>query len=437
MHRTNQPSFDTPPPRRPWAHPTAARFFILCATLLILLHTATGCCTAPNRSEQLRTELDTAIDRAAGYLESQQADNGAWPSQTYGLFRDGVALTPHVVRSLAIAEPHNNQMMHGLAFIYQQTEQTINDLGAFHIKPSVQGPIYFCADTRLALEAARQLGYENGMLNTGAIHILKRHQISDHRSDAFAQHGGWGYGVKPFRGLLTDVEWIESFDHGKAKDRIYPNLSANISSTVYALDALAPRPLDKPFRDTRFTWAPIRNPAIQFATRCQNFGTGDERFDDGGFFFNPADAARNKGGPAGTDKHGYARFHSSGSSTADGLRVLLLCRVPRDDPRFVASRDWLFKHFDSAHNPGTFNADREVLRDAYYFYYAASVADTFTLLGEGPEDWAAEIARALLDKQQPDGSFANPFTDGKEDDPLIATPFALRAMLACRDALGE
>lgn len=393
--------------------------------------------TSVDTNAQLRADLDTAIDRAVAYLESQQADNGSWPSQTYGLFRDGVALTPHVIRSLAKADKNNPAIPDGFDFISQHIEGVVEGEGVWRLKPAVRGPVYFCADTWLSLEHAGRGNLSDLYKHYTLKQVLKRHQIADERTQPFAQHGGWGYGTQPFHDLPAEVDWIESFHHGKAKDRIFPNLSANISATVYALDALSPRPLDKPFRDTRYSWGPIQNPAIRFAMRCQNFDTGDGRFDDGGFFFNPADAARNKGGPAGTDQDGYARFHASGSSTADGLRVLLLCRFPRDHPRFIAARDWLFKHFDPGHNHGTFNDDREVLRDAYYFYYAASVADTFTLLGEGPDNWAQDLASVLLRKQQPDGSFANPFTDGKEDDPLIATPFALRAMLTCRASLSD
>jgi hypothetical protein len=40
-------------------------------------------------------------------------------------------------------------------------------------------------------------------------------------------------------------------------------------------------------------------------------------------------------------------------------------------------------------------------------------------------------------RQRPDGSWANRFTDGKEDDPLIATPLALLALVNCRDATSN
>jgi hypothetical protein len=45
------------------------------------------------------------------------------------------------------------------------------------------------------------------------------------------------------------------------------------------------------------------------------------------------------------------------------------------------------------------------------------------------------LAAALLARQRADGSWSNPFTDAKEDDPLVATPMALEALRDCRKAM--
>ena len=417
--------------------PSASAFLqrLGCAVLLLCTVMQTACTsTSVDTNAQLRADLDAAIERAADYLESQQDGNGAWPSQTYGLFRDGVALTPHVLRSLAQADRSNETMRNGFGFLAQQVVWTRSHPSRPIFHSAVQGPVYFIADTQLAVNQCR----EKASSTLHSLHVgLPRLQIRDDNTHTIAQEGGWGYSNRAFGGVPIRFDaFRNSFDHGRSTAPIFPDLSANISSTAYALDAI---PLPASYLtghgEIPVEYTQMIEAALRFAARCQNFGTADDRFDDGGFFFNPADAARNKGGPAGTDANGYARFHASGSSTADGLRVLLRCLVPKDDPRVLAARNWLFMNFDAEHNPGTFNDDRVVLRDAYYFYYAASVADTFTLLGDSPDNWAQDLVAALLKKQQPNGAFANLFTDGKEDDPLIATPFALRAMLACRDAM--
>jgi hypothetical protein len=43
---------------------------------------------------------------------------------------------------------------------------------------------------------------------------------------------------------------------------------------------------------------------------------------------------------------------------------------------------------------------------------------------KGPVDWPAALADELLARQRADGSWTNRFTDSKEDDPLISTPWA-------------
>ena len=46
------------------------------------------------------------------------------------------------------------------------------------------------------------------------------------------------------------------------------------------------------------------------------------------------------------------------------------------------------------------------------------------------------LASELMARQREDGSWKNRFTDGKEDDPLVAMPFAMEALAACRIAIA-
>jgi hypothetical protein len=68
------------------------------------------------------------------------------------------------------------------------------------------------------------------------------------------------------------------------------------------------------------------------------------------------------------------------------------------------------------------------------YYYLAASAEVFARLGvrEAPagHDWRKDLAEALVRRQQPDGSWKNPSFLMKEDDPLIATGLALRALVA-------
>ena len=42
----------------------------------------------------------------------------------------------------------------------------------------------------------------------------------------------------------------------------------------------------------------------------------------------------------------------------------------------------------------------------------------------------------LLRRQNPDGTWRNAFTDAKEDDPLVSTPWAAAALAVCRSVVA-
>jgi hypothetical protein len=105
----------------------------------------------------------------------------------------------------------------------------------------------------------------------------------------------------------------------------------------------------------------------------------------------------------------------------------------------VAARGWLERHFSAAKHPGLFASEREELRNAAYYYWTWAVAHAFRIFqtrrivtDRGELDWAAALAAELLARQRPDGSWVNRFTDAKEDDPLIATPWAASASALAR-----
>jgi squalene-hopene/tetraprenyl-beta-curcumene cyclase len=237
------------------------------------------------------------------------------------------------------------------------------------------------------------------------------------RSDA--DFGGWGYSPaiprKPAAGEMRGL-----------------GVESNLSATVFALGALR---VSKVPSDEQL-W----QDALVFVDRCQNFADDpkqrDARFDDGGFVFkSSADGSLNKAGLAGVDRLGRERFHSYGSMTADGARALLACGRAQDHPRVLAARQWLIRHFDATRNPGTFQADREFIRDSSYYYWCWSIAHALTRLDVREIKWESALAEELIKRQRSDGSWKNDASAVKEDDPLVATPFAAAAMVICYDRL--
>lgn len=383
------------------------------------------CALLAGCAPSLEARIDGALWRAAGYLAARQSPDGAWRSETYGAFRDGPSLTPAVLAALA-------SLPEGAGPARLARERAASYLGSMagedgRIREPSRGfalPVYAAASAHRALSALsrtpEQRRAAGAWLSFLARHRLGRHLGWGPGDPAF---GGWGYApVEPRRpGPEGGAFFFES----------------NLSATVFGAEAL------------RAAGVPPDDPAfaeiLVFCARCQNLpgegGAVDPRFDDGGFFFTNLDTVRNKAGAAGTDAAGRERFHSYGSATADGLRVLVACGLPADHPRVRAARAWLEANFRPDANPGTFARHRALLRDSTYYYYAWTVSRALAAPGprevrtrDGSVRWTDALAGALLARQRPDGSWRNPLTDGREDDPLIATALAAEALAVCRRA---
>jgi hypothetical protein len=198
----------------------------------------------------------------------------------------------------------------------------------------------------------------------------------------------------------------------------------NISATVLGLQALVAARRDK-----------VCAAAQPFLAQCQNFSAKDPtRFDDGGFFFAPGDPVRNKAGRAGREADGRERFFSYGSATCDGILALRACGVAFDDLRMQAALGWLRHHAAGAAHGGEWAADREDERESLRYYHAQGLAGVLVAAGQLPEfaTWAAEqrarLAADLTSSQRPNGDWEGICPDSFEDDPVVATAFALRAL---------
>lgn len=397
--------------------------------LITCLVTMANAPTWAHPQADLSTRIDAALASATEYLIDAQSSDGAWRSPKYGCFRDGTALTPLVLSALfPLAERDDaaGSARHaGVSFLLDQVDSNgrIRTEGG---EPTF--PVYTAAAASwvVTMEATSP---RHVRARDAWIEYLRARRLS--RALGWRpedpQFGGWGY--------AAFIPQKRGPDGGAGMA-----FESNLSATLFGLAAL------------RFAGVPLDDPVygeiLTFVERCQNFADdpkrGDPDFDDGGFFFSTTDHARNKAGIAGPDRFGVTRMHSYGSATADGLRALRLCGLPGTHPRVVAARNWLVGNFAADTNPGNFAADREEIRDATYFYYCWSVAHAALKIGEaecpadrGPARWSELLATELIARQRPDGSWSNPFSDAKEDDPLIATPLAVAALAVCRCMLPD
>jgi hypothetical protein len=352
------------------------------------------------------SSIDAALASASRFLLRAQHPDGSFRSDTYGLLKDDLTLTPHVLYTL--------QHLPQTPAVQGARRRAAARLAtALANDPPLSYPVYTLAASisALAQESA------DPILLGRLVGRLLSFQFDHTRgwSPGDSVYGGWGYNLAP----------LAKSAH---PDPAGPILDANLSATVYALRAL---------RDARL---PPDHPAIQIALQfvrtCQNFPTtpgeqANPAFDDGGFFFSPADPSRNKASTAG-DRNGASRYRSYGSMTADGLRALAFCND--HSPALPAARQWLRTRFRMDVQPGEFPESGLLYQLGMYYYYLASAAQAAREdPSAAPPDWPRRLAAELLSRQNPDGSWRNPYTDAREDDPLVATTHAALALSLCRD----
>jgi squalene-hopene/tetraprenyl-beta-curcumene cyclase len=170
----------------------------------------------------------------------------------------------------------------------------------------------------------------------------------------------------------------------------------DLSMTRFVLEALRASGVDG--SDPAMTRARV------FLERSQN--------SDGGFLFSPVTPALNK---AGRSAEGFVSY---GTTTADGVLALRAAGTPEGDDRIARAIAWLDRNHRSDRVPG-FDDDESPQaswRSGLRFYYAAAIARV------------RPRQRVRLPEQAEDGSFRNANGLVKEDDPLIATTFAIQML---------
>jgi hypothetical protein len=142
----------------------------------------------------------------------------------------------------------------------------------------------------------------------------------------------------------------------------------------------------------------------------------------GGFYASSVTLGVNK---AGLDQDG--RFRPYATATADGLIALIEAGHAVDSEPVQAALRWLREHpgWDAPAGIPTDNPARwdRVMR----LYHIAARAEAYGVAGAA--GWEDEALAALAGFRREDGSFSN--TEGaanKEDDPLLATAFAVEAL---------
>jgi hypothetical protein len=352
--------------------------------ILLLALGAAGCSGKPG----------SPLTRAANYLWHQQSTDGGWHSKTYGLLRSGQALTPFVLDALLQVpetdyQPPRERVDRAVAFIRHNTR---SDGAMGMAEPGIPDyPNYATALAVSALSRVKGEGWEKEVAR----------MVGYLRSQQFTEQNGWH---------LRDPVY-GAWGMGGEKRTPPETGHVDLSMTRYVVEAL------------RAAGVAASDPALAavrvFVERCQNFNPGQPNDTDGGFFFSTTEFDTNKAGQEGN------RFRSYGTTTADGILALLATGSAPDDPRLAAAGRWLVSRHKDMNVPGFKGEAYRRWPRGLAFYYAAASAQAFRALQADPGTGVIEDLKRI---QRPDGSWANPENLVKEDDPLIATAFGIRAL---------
>ena len=369
-----------------------AAFALLLSAFLL----APGGCGEPREP----SAQDVAA-RAAAWLWSQQADGGGWHSDTYGLLRSGQSLTPFVLDALLavpdeVAPRPDGAAERAVAFLRRVT----NDDGAVGLADSVAD--YPCYATALAVRALEQ---HDPAAHAETIARMRRWLLGQQLADSNGwgpvdpAYGAWGMGGEP---------------------RTPPDAGhIDLSMTRYALEALAP--LDDKVASVRAA----RRAARHFLERVRV--RGDDPATTRGFFFTTVLPDKNKAGPL--ESGGFAPY---GTTNADGILALLAAGLAPTDPKLRGALRPLVAGHRLDRTPGPKPLVESDWAASTTYYYRAASAAVFARLGvrQAPagRDWRADLVAVLAAEQRADGAFANEASRMKEDDPLISTVLALRAL---------
>ena len=324
-----------------------------------------------------RRRGNASLQRAAQYLWSQQAEDGGFHSATYGLLRSGQSLTPFVLLALlgvpeSEASRPRGAVERALAFIKTNT----NADGAIGLmdQAAADYPNYATALAVCAIIKARLPGFDKSVEPMVAHLRAQQFNESNGWTSQHASYGGWGMG-----GAIHRPPEAGHVD---------------LSMTRHVLEALqlsGVSPSDS-----------VMSRALVYLLRSQN--------PDGGFYFSPVNPEINKAGESS------GRFASYGTATADGILALRAAGVADEDSRIANAITWLKDHHQPDRAPGFDDESGQPWGAGLRFYYAHSISRVLPNL---PIE---------LPTQSEDGSFRNTVNLVKEDDPLIATTFAIYVM---------
>lgn len=370
--------------------------------MLILLLPGSGC-----ERQALNTPSETArktsLQRGIAYLVAQQSSEGLWMSPNYGNLKDGAAMTAFVMYALSNQDFDNRD-----SILQAGVERLAPQVLEHGFVTNPGGPDYSNYGSAMLLLTCRQSGLEiDPQVEKQLVAYLGRAQLDEEEGFApdHPDYGGWD-----LSGWMTGTR---------------PTTGTNISVSSVVIEAIS-------------RYRHLDNVALALK-RSESWITGlQNRTGDGGFFFHPRrDHDGNKAGWA--DGNARNETRSYGTATADGITILSTLGRADDDSDLQAAVNWIAERDDLTQVPGfEHEAGEASWAHGLKFYYYQSLARCLPRFSTtDARKMAAQMIEQIESTQRADGSWSNPNARMREDDPLIATGFAIMALRQCYQYLAE
>jgi len=367
--------------------------------------------------------LEKAMHKSITWMWAQQSEDGGWHSQTHAVLKDGKALTPYILFYLLMIpedkfERPKGAVERSVEFIRREIRSSM--VMSHDSVINLNYPNYSAA---YALRVLCLLKQDTALQHNIANHLLKE-QFVEHRGitpDNVA-YGGWGYGE-------PDLPFGE---HGHV----------DISHTRRIVEALIEEAKAEAKAKGKEESDFLRSYDLTFLRSVSQFLQGVQRSPedprlyegcvsridlpyDGGFISSLSTLATNKCEPVFVKDAGY-HYPSYATATCDGLLALHALGLT-DSKAYKDAVNWLAKNQNMNTIDGLSSHDPEQWYQVMHYYHFAVRAEAMTAAGiEGP--WTEQLRRMLIKEQQPEGYYFNPLGGvNKEDDPLMATIFAVEA----------
>lgn len=345
-------------------------------------------------TEGLQQESLELLVRGAEYLRLQIGRDGGWHSRHYGQLKDGAAITALILYTQAKLPAAQRakftpELLRGQAFLSAGLAKKQAPAAP---DGTLDFPTYAAAHWLLAIHA---LGgdFRNEKTEELLAKFLVESQLTEGRGFAsdHPQYGGWDFLSR------ADAQGITT--------------GTSISVTSLVIRAL----LTLPETDEREL--SIEH-GTDYVHRC--------RTKEGFAFTTEPMSLSNKAGYVDS-KQLEARTY--GSATCDGVLVLAAAKSDHEW-KSDAAIVWLQKQLNLEIVPGFETLPQEVdwQRGLRYYYYASLAPLLVYFTPNNRATFAKGILAELKKEVRRDGSWANASSRMREDDPLIATAFAVQAL---------